>query len=360
MNRKLLALAVAAALSAPMAAQAAPTFYGKLDVSIENLDGDQFDFIVPPAGITEVDETTMETNKSRLGIRGEEKLTNDFSAIYQVEYGITIDGDSANSTDLSARDRYLGLKHGQAGSLMLGRMNTPLKNAEGPVDQFNGSRLDMENVFAGQNRESNSIAYVSPKLADAITARVTLITEEQSSGSGVSASVAYDKAGLYLALAMDNNVDGLADKGTLNGGNSAYGTYLFGPAPLVIPEIELDTVRLVAAYGNDAFEVGALYQTAEMQGNGIMPEQTGLLVSGALKFDKLKLKLQYGASEGEIGPVELGEITQLSAGVDYNWTQSTRLYALVGQYEYDVPTNLFTGLKDADLTLVGVGMAYSF
>lgn len=361
MNRKLLALAVGAAFALPMAAQAAPTIYGKLDVSVENLDGDQFDFVVPPRGTTKVDVTSMETNASRLGIRGEEKLTSNFSAIYQVEYGITVDGDSLNSSDLAARDRFLGLQNSQFGSLKLGRMDTPLKDAEGKVDLFNDSRLDMGNVFAGQNRVNNSIAYATPKIADAVTARVTLITEEQSSGSGVSASVAYEANGLYLAAAMDNNVDGDADAGLLNDGNSLYATYSLGPVPtLPLPAYELDTVRLVASYGNDTFQVGGLYQQSEVQGTGVQPEQTGLLVSGSFTMDKLTFKLQYGASESEQGPAKGGEITQLSAGVDYRWTQATKLYALVGTFEYDTPTQVFAGLKDADLSLFGVGMAHSF
>ena len=110
MNRKLLALAVGAALALPVAAQAAPKFYGTLDVSVENLDGEQFDFVVPPTGTVEVETLTMETNKSRLGIRGDEKISGDLSVIYQVEYGITVDGDSANSVDLDARDRYSALR----------------------------------------------------------------------------------------------------------------------------------------------------------------------------------------------------------------------------------------------------------
>lgn len=359
MNRKLLALAVGAALALPVAAQAAPKFYGTLDVSVENLDGEQFDFVVPPTGTVEVETLTMETNKSRLGIRGDEKISGDLSVIYQVEYGITVDGDSANSVDLDARDRYLGLAHKQLGSLAFGRMDTPLKDAEGKVDLFNRSRLDMDNVFAGQERVSNSIAYTSPKLADAITARVTAITEEQANGAGMSASVAYDKDGLYLALAMDNNVTGAVDSGTLNG-TSAYVTYAFGPGPVVVAPVELDTMRVVAGFSNDTFAVGALYQQSEVQGAGVQPEQTGFLLSGAYTMGDLTFKLQYAGSEGEAGPTDLGEITLLSAGVDYRLNQATKVYGMLGQYEYDVPTDVFATLEGADLTLVGVGMSYSF
>lgn len=337
MNRKLLALAVGAALALPMAVQAAPTFYGKLDVSTEHLDGDRVG--------TDVSETTLESNKSRIGIRGEEKLNNDLSVIYQVEYGVSIDGDSVNGPDLSQRDRFLGLRHNSLGTLRLGRMNTPLKEAEGPVDVFNGSRLDMENVFAGQERESNSIAYTSPKFADAITARLTHITEEGTgTGTSQSASIAYDKDGLYLAVALDNDVVGDADDGTLNSDFSFYG-----------PSAEADTIRLVAGINLSGLRLGALYQQSEAEGAGVQPEQTGYLLSAAYTLQKWTFKGQFAASEGEVGAADIGEITQLSVGADYQWTQSFKTYGFLGQFEFDDPAPA----SETDLTLVGVGMSLS-
>lgn len=38
MNRKLLALAITAALAAPLAAQAAPTVYGQVNLSVDAVD----------------------------------------------------------------------------------------------------------------------------------------------------------------------------------------------------------------------------------------------------------------------------------------------------------------------------------
>lgn len=347
MNRKLLALAVGAALALPVAAQAAaPTLYGKLDVSLEHLDGD--------IGAGDVSDTTLESNKSRLGLRGDEKLSNDLSVIYQVEYGVTVDGDSANGPDLSARDRFLGLKHGSLGTLRAGRMNTPLKEAEGQVDVFGNSRLDMENVFTGQNRASNSIAYTSPKIADSLTLRYTHITETGSAsggtdGSGQSASVAFEQDGLYLALAMDNDVVGDGDDGKLNAPAGSF----YGPAAV---GLELDTIRLVAGVTLGDLRLGALYQQAEAEGAGVQPEQTGYLLSAAYTVDKWTFKGEYAASEGEAGAVDLGEISQLALGADYQWTQTFKVYGLLGLFEYDEPT----ATTEADLTLVGVGMALSF
>lgn len=346
MNRKLLALAVGAALALPVAAQAAaPVLYGKLDVSLEHLDGE--------IGAADISDTTLESNKSRLGIRGDEKLSNDLSVIYQVEYGVTVDGDSANGPDLSARDRFLGLRHDSLGTLRAGRLNTPLKEVEGKVDVFNGSRLDMENVFTGQNRASNSIAYTSPKIADALTLRYTHITETGSAsggndGSGQSVSVVFEQDALYLAAALDNDVVGDADDGKLNAPAGSF---------YAASGLEFDTLRLVGGVKLGDLRLGALYQQAEVQGAAAGPEQTGLLLSAAYTANKWTFKGEYAMSEGEAGGVDIGEISQLSLGADYQWTQSFKVYGLVGLFEYDDATVVNA---DADLTLAGVGMALSF
>lgn len=342
MNRKLLALAVGAALALPLSAQAAPTLYGKIDLSLEHLDGDV-------AG-GDVSDTTMESNKSRLGVRGEEKLSDDLGLVYQIEYGVSMDGDSANNVDLDRRDRFLGFKHGTLGTLRFGRMNTPLKEAEGQVDAFNNTRFDMANVFAGQEREDNSIAYTSPKIADALTVRFTQITEDGeasgSDGAAQSMSLVFDKDNVYMALAFDNNVSGDADKGVLNipGDTSFYG-----------PAVEMDTLRAVGSVKLGDLRLGGLLQQSDAE-DGSDAEQTGLLLSAAYTVQKWTFKAEFATSEGEAGPADLGEIQQLAIGADYQWTQTFKAYGFLGMFEFDAPA---PG-ADTDLTLAGVGMALNF
>lgn len=356
MNRKLLALAVGAALSVPMVAQAAPTLYGKLDVSVEYLDGDLGAGL--PAAV-DVSDTTVESNQSRIGVRGQEKLNNALSVVYQAEWGVNVDGDSANSYDLVMRDRFVGLAHNDLGTLRVGFMNTPLKEAEGQVDVFNDSRLDIENVFTGQNRSTNSISYTSPRIADMLTLRVAHITQTGDSwpypsanfGSAESMSLTMEQGGLYLAVAVDNNVSGYADFGVLNG-NLPVPTsfYLAGAA-------ELDTLRVVGGFTMGDLRLGALYQQAEIQGPGVQPEQTGYLLSAAYTAGKWTFKGQYAASEGEAGTVDLGEITQIALGVDYQWTQTFKTYGMLGNFQYD---DAAAGTADTDLNLLGVGMSLAF
>ena len=98
-NEKLLLVAAVSTLGFSTV-QAAPTLYGKLNVTLDQ--ADNFDF----AGNN---VTALNSNASRIGIKGEEKLTDKLSVLYLAEWAISTDG-SGSDGDLNARNRYLGLK----------------------------------------------------------------------------------------------------------------------------------------------------------------------------------------------------------------------------------------------------------
>jgi hypothetical protein len=78
MNRKLLALAVTAALAAPLAAQAAPTVYGQLNLSLDMVDLDNGCRI-----------SSGQLQCFPLGVKGEEALSNGYRQCIQSRDGRT-------------------------------------------------------------------------------------------------------------------------------------------------------------------------------------------------------------------------------------------------------------------------------
>ena len=84
MKRNLLALAVAAASVMSLVAQAAPTVYGRLNLSIDYVD-------VNDDNNPGVDDKSwnVHSNASRLGVKGNEKLTDDFTAVYKAEWEVS-------------------------------------------------------------------------------------------------------------------------------------------------------------------------------------------------------------------------------------------------------------------------------
>ncbi|MEW8123090.1 MAG: porin, partial [Candidatus Thiodiazotropha endolucinida] len=145
--KKVLSLAIAAALVAPAAVMADATLFGKAHFIIENVDdGDQ-------------DVWGVDSIHSRVGVKGSEDLGGGLKALYHFEFKVHND-DGADG--LGDRNQFIGLSGG-FGTALLGTHDTPMKMSQGKFDEFgdlpNG---DLANVIPGDDRLENVIAYVSP------------------------------------------------------------------------------------------------------------------------------------------------------------------------------------------------------
>ena len=93
MNKKLVAVAVAGLLGAPLAAQAQTanvTLYGRLNIDFELVNGRQADGSNPTV-------TRLSSNSSRFGVRGTESLGGGLNAIFQIESNINGDTNSGSA-----------------------------------------------------------------------------------------------------------------------------------------------------------------------------------------------------------------------------------------------------------------------
>lgn len=338
MNRKLLALAIGAALALPVTAQAAPTVYGQLNLSVDKVDFESVDGDPVAPGVQPADYFEVNSNNSRLGVMGEEALGNGLSAVYKAEWAVS--GDTAGVADLTGRDRYLGLKGG-FGTVKLGAYDSPLKTSQGSVDQFNDmTYLDMDKVIYGENRMANLIGYESPKIADALTVKVALQPGETNANDGIaeamSASVAYEAGGLYLAAAIDNE----ADDGTYS---NVAGR---------------DTIRLTGTFTVDALQLGALVQTSELSSGPIDNEEQSLLVGAAFTAGKNVFKGEVIMSNEEFAGPDDQETLLVAVGMDHNFTQMTKAYGQIGMAQTDNVGG--AAGTDADDSIFTLGMQTKF
>ena len=113
--KKLLLASAIAALSIT-AAHAAPTVYGKAYLTLDVKDGND----AAKAASTET-RTKLNSNASRIGVKGSEALTANTDVVYQLEYRLEVDTNSKAS--FTARDTYLGLANKKLGTLIAGRKN---------------------------------------------------------------------------------------------------------------------------------------------------------------------------------------------------------------------------------------------
>lgn len=336
MKRSLIALGVAASLALPVAAQANPKVYGKLNLSVEQFDKE---FENPATAAEEY--VRLQSNNSRFGVKGESELTATTSAVYQIEW--LVNADSAGAAELTQRNRFLGLKHQDFGTVKLGAYDTYLKLAQGKVDLFNALSGDMKYVIAGENRVGNVVGYESPKFLDGLTINLMAQTQENAAGAakesknGNSASIVYDNAdaGVYVALAMDNNI------------NSA--TALNGTR-------ESDNLRAVLSYKIADLTLVALYNTSEASVGTVGNEETGYTVGASYKFGDEAIKVQYGVAEHDLATAATQERTLLNVGFDHNFTSKTRGYVFYTAKEEDK----LAALGDSEETTYGLGLEHNF
>ena len=168
--KKLLLASAIAALSVS-AANAAPTVYGKIFLTADYVD-EEFDSSV--AGTNDYNEDGVQINSqgSRIGFKGSEPMTANTDVIYQLEYGIDVDGDDGQS--LKNRDTYLGINNKSFGEFRAGKnqsttdyINNVVVN-EGYWNNLGSTKLDSEQKVAALNmadsgRIANSIVWKAPK-----------------------------------------------------------------------------------------------------------------------------------------------------------------------------------------------------
>ena len=292
--------------------------YGKANLSVVNQDFGSYD------------EWTLNSNASRLGLKGKTEISDGLEIVYQAEYEICIDSGDCKGQTFKQRNTFVGIKGG-FGMVLVGKHDSPTKLAAGKVDLFNDLEGDIKNAFEGENRLSNIIAYTSPTM-NGFTTTLAMIPGEGADvdqdgqddtglSDGLSYSVNYTKDSIYLAIAGDQDVD------------------------------KQDLLRFVAQYQIDALNLGVMYQQNE--DNLGTKDESGYFVSAAYKLDNnITLKAQYGAIEDD---VDGDEEQTLSLGADYKLAKNTKVFAF-----YTNNTDSAIDSNDDEFSALGIGMEHKF
>jgi predicted porin len=415
--KRTLALAIAAAsvTTAPAALAGFPTVYGKINVSANQYDLEKIDFAaVDPAttpathvatGATattdELDQGAVESNASRIGIKGDYGLAPGVTAIYTLEYGTDADnGTNSNGREFSQRNIFAGIQ-GSWGTILAGKNDTPLKTAptnnvlQSDIDRFNDAPLaDLGSFLVGENRADNVIQYNSPILLGGLEVKLAAIQNEETGvdasgggkvdkqddsnfAAGKSLAISYGKAKWFVAAAIDDNV------------------------------ATTDTRRLIGEVVLGPVKLGALYQTAErhekedyiggfsnfvgstptgvgavtaplnplsewdgavssVSGTTVTPtarykEQDGYLVNAAWKFyGPWTLKAQVGKSTSTPANESFNEvdIDAVAVGVDYKFNDNARLYGYYASLETEGDKAIST--KSVEDQTLALGLDFKF
>lgn len=358
MKKTLLAAAVAALAITP-AVQAAPEFYGRLDVSLSNYSADE-DFGLDSS-------VNVESINNWVGIRGEAETNNDnLKVIYQIERRIDL---TEGSGGLGARNTYLGLAGDSWGKVFLGTYDSVVKKAEGKVDQFNNTQADIGNLgISAQNRYKNTINYQSGDFSG-LSFGLQVIPGEGNSvktkSDGTPDSLNHSVANAYgasIKFAQNSFWANLAYEQSSEEVN-------FGGL-----DNELTTLRLSAGIDLEALELGFLYQQRDSGLSAHESKDQFVVSAGFNATEELKAKIQltsaeatddilyagnYPGSVGSLVKKDSEKLQTITLGADYVLGKNVTTYALIGQAELSGKDAGGTKAK-GKATYSAIGLNYVF
>jgi predicted porin len=396
MTKNILAIAIAAAVAAP-SAFAAATVYGVAHMSVNSFSSVSDGATAPSStGLT-----SISSNTSLLGVKGSEDLGGGMKAVYQMEFGVALDGNtdsttynaaSGNTTTAtnsattftSQRNTFVGLSGG-FGTVLTGRHDSLIKLAGRKYDLFGdqvgnnrnilrmslpgvSSNADAITTFTNDGRHNNVLAYISPTWSG-FHFGVAYVPSSATSGAETYDN-ATSKTGALTALA-DYTVGSFSvtagyiniDKGT-----SALKDTAATPAYLGLTDA-YTAYRLGAGYTFGAAKVVGLYQNASA---GAAGSQDTYGLGGSYKVGAAgTIKAQYYMA-GNNSKTADSNGTLTTVGYDHALSKNTTAYAVYSAAHNAANAGYTTDMGNAgagsnvaaitgkDNSAVSVGLIHNF
>jgi len=394
MQKKLIALAIAAAISAPAFADTSNvTVYGLVDVSYDSIKTGTATAIAPAAAVQGATSNRVSSNSSRVGVKGSEDLGSGLSALWQVESQVNLGDTTGTGTSIGTRDTFAGLSSADAGTVLMGRHDTPYKMATRAADLFTDGIADNRAIMGGQTlttsatavkfssaaasfdgRQNQVVAYVSPKIGGMFTGIIAYVnlaptdavsTANKASatsmaglfdfGSGFSGSLAYESHDVNKTVVSSTPAvgDPLVTLATLADGSKESAT------------------KLGLFYAQDAFGVNFVYEKTK-DNYGL----NGTAGSNTLGHSDYYLSGKYMVTASDVVKAAYTHVNslasdttsttgakQFSLGYDHLLSKRTTVYALYTKLSNDTNAGYVLGTGTSSVggssTSAGVGASPS-
>lgn len=353
MQKKLIALAVASLVSAPVFAQSQVSVYGIVDQAIDS--GDYGGAIGRVQRLSSGGYST-----SRLGFKGSEDLGNGLKVNFMLETGVLGDTgalDNANG-QIWQRQSRVGLSGGW-GEVNFGRQYSPLYTIQGANDIFRvvgiGATYALTNV--GQTRVNNSIRYDSPGI------------------NGFTLAAMYGMGDTGAASGFQESTVDPKDLGRHSGLNLRYGN---GPvklglgwsnqkstAPVAGSVLELKTTALTGSYDFKIVAINAGWQQARNDASPrSIDNRVWTLGATVPVFGKDSIKVAYNdlhdklASGSDAKLISLGYVHPMSRRTTLYGTYARMTNESLAAYSlFQTPGG---GELGFDPSAVQVGISHNF
>ena len=238
MNKKLVAVAVAGLLAAPMAAQAQTanvTLYGRLNLDMEVIINAKNDNTAPGNNAKQ-NIYRVNSNSSRLGVRGSEALGGGLSAIFQIESSVAPTNGGGLGATLGTRETFVGLQGGWGTAKMgyflgpyddiapiWGSVPTLITGILGTSALWSNTGWGGNSQYGGafDDRLANSVRYDTPNIAGftgSIQIGAGQTGGDATNGGGVLNPYTPTTQAAQRRHAYATSVNGLYSNGPFQGG----------------------------------------------------------------------------------------------------------------------------------------------
>ena len=312
MKQSWLAVAVASAITPchkSYADDVGPTIYGRVNLAVEINDDDVLDD----------SQLDLRDVVSRFGIRGEESISDELSAVYHYEFRVNSDRGNLSSAAAGPTQRlsYVGLR-GSLGELTLGSVWSTFNN-------FVGTNLDptytlgyfgYSTYAGGDYRIEDAVKYAGDFGPVSFGATVQLDEDNPADDSidRWQLGAAYSLGSVVFALAYDSQENSITDTNgnSLSSGNST------------------DVLGASVSYSGDGFRINVGYLNTENDDENIDRDWYSANMTYQLT-DSLSLYGQYFTGDG------LGNDDQDGAvlAAFYNLSARTIIYFEGAKVEFD-------------------------
>lgn len=392
MQKKIIALAIATAFAAPaaFADTSNVTVYGVANVSY---DMTQTGGTGVGAAANDFSSNKVSSNTSRLGLKGTEDLGDGLSAIWQIESLVNIDNSNAAGNTIGSRNTFAGLSSKTAGTVLLGRHDTPYMQSNRKYDLFADGMADNRSIMGGgrssvqgaaaaavvntvgasfNGRQPDLIAYISPAMSGFtgaiayVAGAETQTTTAQTKGNAWSLAAMYGNGPISANFGYEVHTLGSAGSGTLgfNTGTAA------APAS-ALAGLKETAWTISGGYKVAAFELNAIYEKTSddfgVAGSNRLGHRAYYL-GGKYNFGSNAVKLAY-ANAGSNALVNTGA-SQVSVGFDHSLSKRTTVYAMYTQLSNDSTINYVlsgngtgaptVGGNGAKPSAISLGMKHTF
>ena len=368
MNKKLLAVAVASAVAAPMAASAdsSLTIYGGVGIAVESIDNDVNDAL------------GVNSNHSALGFEGSTDINSDLAAVFHWDAFVGLDSGNAGGDSLigTGRDGWAGLR-GAFGTVALGFQGRPWKTLSHALDPFEGTIADYSSVLgrSGQFEANgsgggdgsfdtgigNALIWFGPNI-NGFSWHVQYGAEETDGGANnYGFQVNYSNDQFFIGASFDENEDVGGTAPTFAGGN-----------PTGSGDDET-AIKLVGSVNFNNLTVTGAWEDLSGIGNIDGADRDAFWLAGTLNIGSGSIRASFISADDVDGVSDSGG-DQFSVGWFGNLSDNATWYAIYSTidndsnasygFRSDLSTSNFDtsleGQTGQDSDAIAVGIKYNF